>query len=58
MVIPTTTSVLLHIVPDKIVSVVPQFRGHLHFVAADQRVVIVDPWLRSSPDEDRCKSMQ
>jgi hypothetical protein len=41
--IPTTSRLALHIVPQEIVTVVPQFRNHLHFVAADHRVVIVDP---------------
>jgi hypothetical protein len=41
--IPTTSRVALHIVPEDIVSVIPQFRNHLHFVAADDRVVIIDP---------------
>jgi hypothetical protein len=41
--IPTTSQVALRIVPDDLVSVVPEFRGHLHFVGSDRRIVIVDP---------------
>lgn len=35
--------VALHPVPVEVVEVVPEFRGHLHFVLADQRIVIIDP---------------
>lgn len=39
----TSPAVALHPVPVGIIDVVPAFRGHLHFVLADERIVIVDP---------------
>jgi cell division protein FtsN len=37
------TVVALHPVPTEVVEVVPEFRDHMHFVLADERVAIVDP---------------